>query len=85
MITYSIPSYNSKGELVPSWITINNLGVLKINAPSVTTTTNYTFYVDSKILNADFNIELEVTLQINKCTVNSCKICKSNSTTIYLN
>ena len=77
-ITYSIGTYNSKGVLAPNWVSVSSLGILQVTAPKVSSNTTYMFYVEAKVLNADLNIELEVTLQINKCTISNCYTCSSD-------
>ena len=51
-IAYSIGSYN--GASVPSWISIDASGTLKITNPSVTSATDYSFYVNSQISGSSY-------------------------------
>ena len=73
-ISYSLSSYN--GALTPTFVSINSAtGVLTIAAPSVSSSTNYSFYITSMISGMSSPVQKVINLTIKKCTVSNCKIC----------
>ena len=73
-ITYSLSSYN--GAIIPSFVSINSAtGVLTIAAPSVSSSTNYSFYITSTISGMSSPVQKIINLTIKKCTASNCQIC----------
>ena len=73
-ITYSLSSYN--GAIIPSFVSIDSAtGVLTIAAPSVSSSTNYSFYITSTISGMSNPVQKVINLTIKKCTVSNCLIC----------
>ena len=73
-IVFSLNSYNS--AIVPSFVSINSTtGVLSISAPSVSSSTNYSFYITSTISGISSPVQKIINLTVKKCTVINCQIC----------
>ena len=73
-ITYSLSSYN--GGIIPSFVSIDSAtGVLTIAAPSVSSSTTYSFYIDSTISGISGPVQKIINLTVKKCTASNCKIC----------
>ena len=74
LITYSLSSYN--GAIIPSFVSINSTtGILTIAAPSVSSSTTYSFYIDSTISGVSGTFQEIINLTVKKCTVSNCQIC----------
>ena len=70
-ITYSLSSYN--GSIVPSFVSINSAtGVLTITAPCVSSSTDYSFNILSKVSGITDPTQNIIKLSVNNCTVGSC-------------
>ena len=73
-ITYSLSSY--KGAIVPSFVSIDSAtGVLTIAAPSVSSSTSYSFIIDSTVSGTSGPVQKIINLTVKKCTVSNCQIC----------
>ena len=73
-IVYSLSNYNS--AIIPSFVSINSTtGVLTIAAPSVSSSTSYSFYIDSTVSGMSGPVQKIINLTIKKCTVSNCQIC----------
>ena len=73
-IVFSLNSYNS--AIIPSFVSVNSTtGVLSISAPSVSSSTNYSFYITSTILGISSPVQKIINLTVKKCTVINCQIC----------
>ena len=80
-ISFSLSSYNS--ALVPSFVSIDSsTGVLSIAAPSVSSSTTYSFYIDSTILGISGTVQKIINLTVKKCTVGNCQICTVSDSSI---
>ena len=81
-ITFSLAAYN--GGSVPSWITIDStLGTLKITAPSVTTNTDYSFYINSQLSGFLDPVQKLIGIRVNKWTVTNWNKWTTSSTIIW--
>ena len=80
-ISYSLGSYN--GGIVPSWAAINSTAYLVFTTPRLTSTTDYSFYVNSYVASAALPIQKLVTLRVNVCSVSNCRKWKSNDYTMW--
>ena len=75
-IAYSIANYN--GANAPSWVQIDaSSGLLKINAPVVSTDTQYSFYVNSVVSGS--TIQKVITITVINCVVSNWQSCVSTS------
>ena len=75
-IVYSIVNYN--GANVPLWVQIvASSGLLKINAPVVSTDTQYSFYVNSVV--SGNTIQKVITINVINCVVSNWQSCVSIS------
>ena len=80
-IVFSLSSYN--GAIVPSFVSINSAtGVLTIVAPSVSSSTTYSFYITSTISGVSSPVQKIINLTVNKCTVGNCQMCTITDSTI---
>ena len=80
-IVFSLNSYNS--AIVPSFVSINSTtGVLSISAPSVSSSTNYSFYITSTISGISSPVQKIINLTVKKCTVGNCQICTITDSSI---
>ena len=76
--SYSIASFN--GALVPSWIELDaGFGTLKIKAPVVNATTDYSFYIMSTIQGKTDSVPKLIAIRVNKWSVANCQKCSSNN------
>ena len=81
-IFYSLSSYN--GSNFPSFVSINSAtGVLSINAPNVSSSTDYSFMIVSNILGISSQVNDIITLTIMKCTVSNCRQCSSTDSSVW--
>ena len=81
LIAYSLSSYN--GAIIPSFVSINSAtGVLTIAAPSVSSSTTYSFYITSTIPLMSGPVQKIINLTINKCTVSNCQICSVSDSSV---
>ena len=68
-----ISNYGS--SIAPSWVLIDpNTGVLSITAPSVSTDTEFDFYVTSIISGVTNPVQKLIKLTIYKCQVQNCQM-----------
>ena len=80
-ITFSLSSYN--GGVVPSFVSIDSAtGVLSISAPSVSSSTTYSFNIDSTISGMSGPVQKIINLTVNKCTPSNCQVCTVTDSTI---
>ena len=80
-IVYSLSSYN--GAIVPSFVSIDSTtGVLTIAAPSVSSSTTYSFYIISTISGVSSPVQKVINLTVNKCTAGNCQICTITDSSI---
>ena len=80
-IVFSLSSYN--GAIVPSFVSIDSVtGVLTIVAPSVSSSTTYSFYITSTISGVSSPVQKIINLTVNKCTVGNCQICTITDSSI---
>ena len=75
-ISYSIASYN--GASVPSWISIDSTGILKITNPDVNSATDYSFYINSQISGSSYLVQKLITIRVNKCSASNWQKWGSN-------
>ena len=77
-ITFSLSSYN--GAIIPSFISINSTtGVLTIAAPSVSSSTTYSFYIDSTVSGISGPVQKIINLTVNKSVVSNSQICAASN------
>ena len=80
-IVYSLNSYN--GAFIPSFVSINSAtGVLTIAAPSVSSPTTYSFYIDSAVSGVSGPVQKIINLTIKKCTASNCQICTASDSSV---
>ena len=80
-IVFSLSSYN--GAIVPSFVSIDSAtGVLTIEAPSVSSSTTYSFYILSTISGVSSPVQKIINLTVNKCTVGNCQMCTITDSSI---
>ena len=80
-IVFSLNSYNS--AIVPSFVSINSTtGILTIVAPSVSSSTNYSFYITSTISGISSPVQKIINLTVKKCTAINCQICTITDSSI---
>ena len=80
-IVFSLSSYN--GATVPSFVSINSgAGVLTIVAPSVSSSSTYSFYIVSTIQGVTNPVQNLISLTVNKCTAGNCQICTTADSSI---
>ena len=80
-IVFSLSSYN--GAIVPSFVSINSTtGVLNIVAPSVSSSTTYSFFILSTISGLSSPAQKIINLTVKKCTVGNCQICTITDSSI---
>ena len=80
-ITYSLSSYN--GDIIPSFVSIDPAtGVLTIVAPSVSSSSTYSFYIDSTVLGMSGPVQKIINLTVNKCTASNCQKCSAINSTV---
>ena len=80
-ISFSLSGYN--GTNPPSFVFVDSsTGVLNIIAPSVTASTQYSFYVDSSISGSSNVNQKIVKLAIQKCTSSNCQKCSSTDSSV---
>ena len=80
-IVFSLSNY--KGVTVPSFVSIDSAtGVLTIVAPSVSSTTIYSFYITSTISGISSPVQKIINLTVNKCSVGNCQICTITDSSI---
>ena len=80
-IVYSLSSYN--GAIIPSFVSINSAtGVLTIAAPSVSSSTTYSFYITSTIPAMSISVQKIINLTINKCTASNCQLCSATNSAV---
>ena len=79
-ITYSLSSYN--GAIIPSFVSIDSAtGVLTIAAPSVSSSTTYSFYITSTISGISSQVQKIINLTVKKCTTSNCQKCSATDST----
>ena len=80
-ITFSLSSYN--GGFIPSFVSIDSTtGILTIAAPSVSSSTTYSFYIDSTVSGMSGPIQKIINLTVNKCTASNCQKCSVTNSTV---
>ena len=80
-IEYSLSSYS--GANFPSFVSIDSVtGILSIIAPSVSSTTTYSFYIISKISGIAETVKKVITLTVHKCTAKNCQTCSVTDSTV---
>ena len=71
LITYSLSSY--KGSIVPSFVSIDSTtGVMTITAPCVSSSTDYSFIILSKVSGMTDPAQTIIKLSVKNCTAGSC-------------
>ena len=90
-ITFSLSSYN--GAIIPSFVSINSTtGVLTIAAPSVSSSTTYSFFIDSTVSGISGPAQKIINLTVNKsavsnsqiCTASNCQKCSATDSTVCM-
>ena len=77
-IAYSLSSYN--GAIIPSFVSINSAtGVLTITAPSVSSSTTYSFYITSTISGMSGLVQKIINLTVNKSTASNTQSCTASN------
>ena len=80
-IVFSLSNYN--GANVPSFVSIGSAtGVLTIVAPSVSSSTIYSFYITSTISGISSPVQKIINLTVKKCSVGNCQICTTTDSSI---
>ena len=80
-IIYNLSSYN--GAIIPSFVSIDSAtGVLTIAAPSVSSSTSYSFYITSTISGMSSPVQKIINLTIKKCTASNCQICSVSDSSV---
>ena len=80
-ITFSLAGYN--GGSVPIWLAIDaSSGTLKVTAPSVTTATDYTVYINSQLSGVTDPVQKQINIRINKWTASNWAKWTATSSTI---
>ena len=80
-IVFSLSSYNL--AVVPSFVSIDSAtGVLTTVAPSVPSSTTYSFYITATISGVSSPVQKVINLTVNKCTVGNCQICTITNSSI---
>ena len=80
-IVISLSSYN--GAIVPPFVSIDSAtGFLTIVAPSVSSSTTYSFYITTTISGVSSPVQNIINLTVKKCTVGNCQICTINDSSI---
>ena len=70
-ITYNLSSYN--GSIVPSFVSINSAtGAMTISAPCVSSSTDYSFNILSKVSGMADPAQTTIKLSVSNCTAGSC-------------
>ena len=81
-IFYSLSNYN--GSNIPFFVSINSAtGVLSINAPNVSSSTDYVFMIVSTISGMSSQVNDIITLTIMKCTVSNCRQCSATDSSVW--
>ena len=82
-ITYSLSSYN--GSNSPSFMSIDSsTGVLSIVAPSVSSSNDYSFYIDSTVSGLSSPVQKVIKLTVKKCTANNCQKCSITDSSVCM-
>ena len=82
-ISYSMISWN--GANFPSFVSLNSAsGILSIEAPSVSSSTDYGFCVDSSITGMTNAIRYAIKLTIKKCTPSNCQRCLATDSSVCI-
>ena len=75
-----------KGAITPSFVSIQSeTGVLTIAAPSISSSTTYSFYIVSTIQGVIDPVWKIINLTINKCTASNCRICSVTNSVVCSN
>ena len=83
-ITFNLSSYN--GAIIPPFVSIDSTtGVLTIAAPSVSSSTTYSFYITSTISGLSGPVQKMINLTVNKCIVENCQVCSVSDSTVCTN
>ena len=82
-ITFSLASYN--GGQIPSWVSCNSVsGVLTMNTPNVSSSTNYMFYINADVPGTLSPIQKLITVGITQCLVSHWDTWSSTDTTVWI-
>ena len=82
-ISYSIESYNN--TQTPSFVTLNSTAwTLMISAPSVNSSTNYWFYVNSNFTGVFNPVQKLVQLTVAKCSARNCQKCSETDRSAWV-
>ena len=80
-INYTLSGYN--GSNVPSFVSINSqTGVLSIQAPNVSSSIPYSFYIESKVSGVADVVKKIINLNVKKCTASNCVKCSATDSTV---
>ena len=83
-IVYSLSSFN--GANAPSFVSIDSAtGVLSVAAPSVSSSTSYSFSIVSTISGVTDPVQNIINLKVNKCTASNCQKCLATDSTFCTN
>ena len=83
-IAYSLSSYN--GAIFPLFVSIDYAtGVLSIAAPSVSNSTDYSFYIISNITGVTSPVQNFIKLTVKKCTPSNWQLCSATDSSICTN
>ena len=78
LISYSIADYG--GTTAPSWVSIDSAsGLLTISATSVTSNSEFSFYVNSLVTGLTDPVQKLIKITVLDCSITSCLKCSANS------
>ena len=79
-ISISFSTANYMTSIVPSWVAIYSVsGILSINAPEVSSNTEYDFYINSAVSGVSSPIQKLIKLIITNCAAKNWKKCISTN------
>ena len=82
-ITFTLASYN--GGQIPSWVSCNSVsGVLTMNTPNASSSTNYMFYINADVPGTLSPIQKLITIGITQCLVSHWDTWSSTDTTVWI-
>ena len=80
-IVYSLSSYG--GEVIPLFVSIDSTtGVLSIEAPSVSNSVDYSFYIVSTVSGLSSLVNNVIKLTVKKCTASNCQTCSVSNSSV---
>ena len=83
-IVYSLSSYG--GAVIPLFVSIDSTaGVLSIEAPSVSNSVDYSFYIVSTVSGLSSPVNNIIKLTVKKCTASNCHTCSVSDSFICEN